>query len=808
MSQPHPLPSTAAAIRPTAPRADGLAGDLIDRTAGEQWTTGHEAGGHETDRFVRMLSSRLGEGLVHTERLPAREAITATTNQPLHPVVAQRLEELGIDALYAHQAEALDLVRAGQSTVVATGTASGKSLCYQLPIAEAVIDPIRPGTALCLFPTKALAQDQLRSFGHLSIPGLTAATYDGDVDPDARAWARRHANVLLTNPEMLHHGLLPHHGRWDTFLMRLRYVVIDELHVLRGVFGTHVAHLLRRLRRLCDLYGSSPTFVFSSATVGEPSRLASDLCGLDVAEVTTDGSPKGERLVALVDPGRIDWGSSKPPSPNRVTAGLIGDLVGSGHRTLAFCRSRAGTEVVAAEVTRRNPELKGRVRPYRGGYLTAERREIEAQLFSGTLGGVVATSALELGVDIGGLDAVVLNGFPGTIASLWQQAGRAGRERQPSLAVLVAGDDQLDHYFLHHPEEVFRRQPEPAVINPSNEFVLDPHLACAAYEQPISHSDERWWSDDLADGVRRLVLDDRLRLRSRYDRTRAYWAARGRPAAGMGLRSGSSGEVRIAFADGTLVGTVDAARACDLVHPGAVYLHQGRPHRVIHLDLRDGAAIVEPDDGTEYTMARTDVALRVTGSDTSRQLGRFTVGLGDVEVTSQVTGYQRREVLSGDILGTVDLDLPPSHLVTRGMWWSIPDRVIADAAVSPKALPGTLHAAEHCAIGVLPLFTICDRWDVGGVSTPWLDELNSPAIVIYDGYPGGAGIAELGYRRAAEQLTATLEILERCSCTDGCPSCVQSPKCGNWNEPLDKTGAARLLRTAGFGTDLRADGDD
>ncbi|MEO6987182.1 MAG: Zn-binding domain-containing protein, partial [Aquihabitans sp.] len=258
---------------------------------------------------------------------------------------------------------------------------------------------------------------------------------------------------------------------------------------------------------------------------------------------------------------------------------------------------------------------------------------------------------------------------------------------------------------------------------------------------------------------------------------------------------------RIAFADGTLIGTVDAARACDLVHPGAVYLHQGRPHRVIHLDLADGAAIVEPDDGTEYTMARTNVDLRVTGTDTSREVGRFTVGLGDVEVTSQVTGYQRREVLSGDILGTVDLDLPPSHLITRGTWWSIPDRVITDAAVAPKGLPGALHAAEHCAIGVLPLFTICDRWDVGGVSTPWLDELNSPAIVIYDGYPGGAGIAELGYRRAAEQLAATLEILERCTCTNGCPSCVQSPKCGSWNEPLDKTGAARLLRTAGFGSE-------
>ncbi|MCU1498427.1 MAG: helicase/secretion neighborhood putative DEAH-box helicase [Acidimicrobiales bacterium] len=747
---------------------------------------------------VDTLRRRLGAGLVHLERLPARPARTAGLQRPLPPALTERLAELGLADLWSHQAEAIDHLRAGRSTVIATGTASGKSLCYQVPIAEAVNDPIRPGTALALFPTKALAQDQLRSFADLSIPGLLAATYDGDASTEQRTWARQRANVVLTNPEMLHHGLLPHHGRWATFLMRLRYVVIDELHVLRGVFGTHVAHLLRRLQRLCEHYGSSPTFVFSSATIGAPAELAGALCGLPVAPVSADGSPHGERLVALVDPGRIETTDGRPLSGNRVTASLVADLVRSGHRTLAFCRSRAGTEVVAAEIVRRHPDLAGRVRPYRGGYLAAERREIEAQLFSGVLGGVIATSALELGIDVGGLDAVVLNGFPGTIASLWQQAGRAGREGQASAAILVAGDDQLDHYFLNHPHEVFSRPPEPAVVNPANPYVLDPHLACAAYEQPLHHHDERWWASDLDDGVRRLVVDDQLRLRARYDGLRAVWAARGRPASGMGLRSGSIGEVRIAFADGTLIGTVDRSRACDLVHPGAVYLHQGRPHRVVHLDLRDGVAIVEPDDGREYTQARTDVALRITDTDAERPCGRLTVGLGTVEVTSRVTGYQRREVLTGQVLGTEELDLPPSHLVTRGVWWSVPDRVLADAAIAPKAVPGTLHAAEHTAIGILPLFTICDRWDVGGISTPWLPELGAAAIVIHDGYPGGAGIAELGYGSADLQLAATLELLERCRCQDGCPSCVQSPKCGSWNEPLDKAGAASLLRAAGF----------
>jgi DEAD/DEAH box helicase domain-containing protein len=752
------------------------------------------------DSFLHALTRRLdSNALAHLERLPPRAARLGTPERPLPAPLAERLAELGHDGLWKHQADALDLLRSGRSTVIATGTSSGKSLCYQLPIAEAVADPIKPGTALALYPTKALAQDQLASFGQLAAPQLVAATYDGDTSPSARTWARRNANVILTNPEMLHCGLLPHHGRWDTFLMRLRYVVIDELHVLRGVFGTHVGHLLRRLQRLCARYGSSPTFVFTSATIGEPARLAADLCGMAVEEVADDASPHGERLVALVDPTALG-GSRHGRTANQVTATLLADLVRAGHRSLAFCRSRAGTEVVAADVVRRHPDLTGRVRPYRGGYLAGERREIEAQLFSGQLGGVVATSALELGIDVGGLDACILNGFPGTIASMWQQMGRAGREGQPSLAVLVAGEDQLDRYLLSHPTEVFTRAPEPAVVNPANPYVLDPHLACAAYEGPLTHGDERWWGDHLHDGVRRLVLADQLRLRPRRDRVQAVWAARGHPASGMGLRSSSAQEVRIAFADGTVVGTVDRSRACEIAHPGAVYLHQGRAHRVLTLDLHDGAAIVEPDDGRTYTLARTDVALRVLDVDEQRPVGRLTLGLGAIEVTSRVTGYQRRSVLGGEVLGTVDLDLPPAHLVTRGFWWSVPDDVLADAGlVGPRgdlALPGALHAAEHAAIGVLPLFTICDRWDVGGVSTPWLEHTEAPTVVIYDGYPGGAGVAELGYAAAHRQLAATLDVLEGCGCADGCPSCVQSPKCGNWNEPLDKAGAIALLRAA------------
>lgn len=750
------------------------------------------------DRLLEVLEQR-ADGLVHVERIPSRPARFADLVPPLPERLAPHVPHR---RLWVHQAEAIALARAGTHVAVATGTASGKSLSFQLPIAEAVTEPIAGGTALLIGPTKALAQDQLRALAALGVPDLVAATYDGDTTPEARTWARANANVILTNPEMLHCGLLPHHERWATYLHRLRYVVVDELHTFRGVFGSHVAHVLRRLRRLCARYGSDPTFVFASATIGDPSGLASALIGAPVAEVTDDGSPRGERLVALWNPPLVDAGSGARVSAHKVTASLVADLVAAEHRTIAFCRSRRGTEVVAADAQRRlGPTFAGAVRPYRGGYLAGERREIEAELFSGRLRGVVATSALELGVDVGGLDACVLDGFPGTIASLWQQAGRAGRAQQRSLAVLVAGDDALDQYLMSHPAEVFTRPPEPAVVNPANPFVLDAHLACAAYETPLAPEDARWWGDDvLADGVRRLVLDDRLKIRSATRLTRfggsgprAVWAARGFPSHGVGLRSGGGREVRICRADGTLVGTVDEGRAPEVVHPGAVYLHQGVAWRVQELDLSDGSAIVERSDGSEMTQARSQVHIAVLGTERTRSVGRAELSLGTVEVTSQVTGYQRRDVASGEVLGVVDVDLPPSRLVTRSFWYAIPTGLLRRAGLAPATWPGTLHAAEHTAIGMLPLFTICDRWDVGGVSTPWCTDLGSPAIFVYDGYPGGAGIAELGYDAAHRHLAATLETLVRCPCADGCPSCVQSPKCGNLNEPLDKAGAIALL---------------
>jgi len=728
--------------------------------------------------------------LVHLERIPARPARTAQLHPPLPARIAARLPDQG---LWSHQVEAISHARAGRSVAVATGTASGKSLCFQIPIAEAVAGETAdgmPATALLLYPTKALAQDQLRAITELDFPGLVAATYDGDTGPEERAWVRGNANVVLTNPDMLHVGLLPHHERWATFLMRLRYVVLDELHTLRGIFGSHVAHLVRRLRRLCAHYGASPTFIFGSATIGRPGALASALCGLEVEEVLDDGSPHGERLFALWNPPLLDEALGIRGSANVETAALMASLVAAGFRTIAFCRSRKSTELVAGDVKRRlGAGADDTVRPYRGGYLPAERREIEAELFGGKLKGVVATTALELGVDVGGLDACVLNGFPGTIASMWQQAGRAGRTQRRSLAVLVAGADQLDQWLMAHPNDVFTRSPEPAVVNPTNPFVLQPHIGCAAYEQPLTTDDDLWWGEALEEGVRKLVLDDQLRIRQ----GRAVWAGRGSPAWGVGLRSGGTGEFRIADAHGELIGTVDEARAFELVHPGAVYLHQGQAYRVDQLDLEDRAAIVETTSGDEQTQARSETSIRILEGEAVKDVGRARLHLGAVEVTERVTGYQRKDTSSGKVLGTESLELPPTRLITRAFWYVVPAPVLADAGVSPAAAPGTLHAAEHAGIGILPLFTICDRWDVGGVSTSFQADTAAPTIVIYDGYAGGAGIAELGFEAGRRHLEATLDVVAGCPCERGCPSCVQSPKCGNWNEALDKAGAIALL---------------
>lgn len=758
--------------------------------------------------FDALLPDLALEGeLVHLERIPASPARFGSLTSAVPPVLAG----LG-EGLWTHQVEAIENVRAGRSVVVATGTASGKSRCYQLPIAWNALETKGTATSLLLFPTKALAQDQLRSLGSLGTAGLTPVTYDGDTPQDARQWARRHATSILTNPDMLHAGILPFHGRWANFLRRLRIVVIDELHVYRGIFGTHLAQILRRLRRLCNDYGSDPVFVFASATIGSPGALASELRGGPVVTVDDDGSPRGERLVALWRPPA--GASGVPVSPNAATSLLLAALVAEGRRTIAFGRSRRSAELVATRAKRLiGDELAPLIRSYRGGYLASERREIEAMLFDGTLRGVATTNALELGMDIGGLDACICNGFPGTIASFRQQIGRAGRSAQQSLALLVAGDDALDQWYAAHPRELFDRPAERVVVNTANPFVLTPHLGCAAFEKPLTHADEALWTAgttsscderlgtiDVAEAfensVRDMVLADELQLVN----GRAVWAGRGSPASRISLRSsGGAGEIRIVGPDARLIGTVDGGRALSTLHSGALYLHQGQQYKVRTLDLDDHAAWVEPVDLDEYTQARTDTDISFIETDATSSVGGLTLRIGTVEVVEQVVGYQRKRASTGAVLSTLPLDLPPSTLITRAFWYEVPDRVLEDAALldgDPMLLPGSLHAVEHCGIAMLPLFAICDRWDVGGVSMANHPQTGLATIVIYDGYPGGAGVAELGYSAGARHLRATLDALEQCRCEHGCPSCVQSPKCGNGNNPLDKRGAISLLRVA------------
>ena len=764
-------------------------------------------------RFDAVLRSRSTNGeLVHLTTVRARAARHQFLARPIQEQLRHRLPM--VDCLWAHQAAAIDLVREGRSVVLATGTASGKSLAYQVPLAEATLQSGGRSTSLLLFPTKALAQDQLRSLASLAVPGLLPVSYDGDSDPDARNWARRHATCVLTNPDMLHAGILPYHGRWATFLKRLEFVVIDELHVYRGVFGSHLAQILRRLTRLCAAYGSSPTFVFASATIGQPDALASELVGHPVTLVDDDGSPTGERTIAVWNPTGDDRAGTGPISGNAATAALLAALVASGHRSIAFARSRRATEVVAARARRIVPEeLRDTIRPYRGGYLPAERREIERELFEGTLRGVAATSALELGVDIGGLDACICNGFPGTIASFRQQIGRVGRSARPSLAVLVTGDDALDRWYAANPRALLHRAAEPVVINVANPFVMEPHLECAAHELPLVPDDaERWAAPDehcgnadrlgtsdvaeaFDDAVRHLVQEDRLHIVN----GRAVYSGRGSPARQVSLRSDSGAEFRIVDRRARLIGTVDASRAFATLHEGALYLHQGQQYRVDRLDLHDRAAWVEPVNVDEYTIVRSDTDLAFIGVHTTERAGSLRWSLGSVEVTEQVVAFERKRLSTGALLTLEPLELPATTLRTKAFWYEVPDDVLAAAGLggaNSARIPGSLHAAEHAGIAMLPLFAICDRWDVGGVSTAAHGQTGAATVAIYDAYSGGAGIAELGYAAGRRHVEETLRALTTCVCSDGCPSCVQSPKCGNGNEPLDKAGAIAFLGAA------------
>ncbi len=743
--------------------------------------------------LIERLRARSADSelLVHLQTIPARGPVVIPDLE-LAPELSVRLRRLGTTGLWEHQATALRSLHAGRNVAVATGTASGKSLVYQLATMERLgADP--RATALYLFPTKALANDQLRSIRAFALPSIRAASYDGDTPGNERAWTRRNANLVITNPDMLHYGILPQHDRWATFLKHLAIVAVDEMHILRGIFGSHVANVLRRLRRLAARYGATPRFVTASATIGNPAELAARLTGLPFDAVADDASPRGEKKFALWNPPFVDEASGARRSANAETAELLATLVGEGVRTIAFAKSRKGAELIASyargRLERERPHLAGRVAAYRAGYLPEERRELERALVDGDLLGVAATTALELGIDIGGLDACILAGYPGTIASTFQQAGRAGRTRGASLAILVAGDDPLDQYLMAHPEELFGRPHESALVDHANPNILDPHLGCAAYELPIGDGDDEFFGPALPEAVERATAAGKLRRRS----VKHYWAGRGSPAQEIDIRS-AGGIVQIADADtGMLLGTVDESRSHFAVHRGAIYLHQGQQYLVEALDLEARVALVRPTDDDCYTQARDITDIRIREIERKARVGTTELFFGAVDVTSQVVSYVRKRLYTGEVLDVVPLDLPEAQLSTRAVWYTVPGTLLDAARIAPSDVGGSAHAAEHAQIGILPLFAMCDRWDIGGVSTAEHPDTGMCTIFIYDGYPGGAGIAERGFEAGADHHRATLEAIRACRCERGCPSCVQSPKCGNGNEPLDKNGAARLL---------------
>ncbi|CAN5149149.1 DEAD/DEAH box helicase [soil metagenome] len=741
--------------------------------------------------FLESLvpTGETGSPLVHVEVIEAREP-ELEPFPPLPEVLAGRLLFLGIEGLYAHQRRALDLLGAGSNVIVATGTASGKTLVYNLAFAREVIgDP--KATALYVFPTKALARDQLRQVRGLRLPQVRAAVYDGDTPQPERPLIRRNANLIMTNPDMLHASILPGHARWADFLLRLSLVVVDEAHVARGVFGSHVAMILRRLRRLAGRYGGRPRFVMASATIGNPVELAERLAGLPFESISEDASPRGQKLFALWNPPLVDEHLGLRRSAVSETSWLLRRLVEGDVRTIAFCRTRRAAELVAEFARRELPgALRRRVKAYRAGYLPHERRELELALASGELLGVAATNALELGIDVGSLDAALLVGYPGTRASLWQQAGRAGRRGEPALAVLVAQDDPLDQYLVQHPRDLFGKAPEAAVVDPTNPYVIGPHVACAAHELPLTRSELTLFGNGAEDAADRLKATGELFERAGL----LHFRGRTSPHRAVDIRSASGDLFAIVDGEtGGLLGTVDEARAYWHVHRGAVYLHQGEQFEVSELDLIRKVAVVERSEADYYTQARDATDVEVLSVLENATQGEAAAVFGDVRVTRQVIGFQRKLGSTQEVLNEVPLDLPPQVLTTKALWWLLPPRLLSRARVGASSLPGSAHAAEHAAIGLLPLVATCDRWDVGGLSTPMHPDTDVATIFIYDGYPGGAGIAERGYRSGRRLLEATFEAVRQCSCTAGCPSCVHSPKCGNGNEPLDKQGGLALL---------------
>jgi DEAD/DEAH box helicase domain-containing protein len=741
-----------------------------------------------------LQTGRADERLVMQSAQNRRPGRAVAIPEELHPRVAEALHARGIERLYSHQAEALHAAWAGP-TIVTTGTASGKSLCFQLPTLDVLCRDSK-ARALYLYPAKALAQDQARALHALGVDRVRQAIYDGDTPREQRSAIRRRANVVLTNPDMLHLGILPNHRAWGDFFANLALVVVDEAHVYRGVFGSHVANVLRRLRRVADAYGTDPRIVMASATIANPGELAERLTGLeDFTVVADDGSPGSRRTIAMWNPPITDEKLATRRSPLAEAADLLAELVAKGARTIVFMKSRKAVELMSkftqlALEDSGHGELADRIAPYRAGYTPQQRREIERRLVEGELLGVVSTDALELGIDIGSLDAAICVTFPGTVASLRQMWGRAGR-RGRGLAVYVAGDDALDQFFCRHPDEFLDRPVEAAILDHENEQIHAAHVLCAAHEGPLDSGDDA----TLGPGWRRTaeVLVSTGDLRRRPNGSFVPRRTDDFPAASVSLRS--AGRDNVAIVDtgsGELLGTVDLARAHTTTHEGAVYLHGGRSYEVEALDLEQRRALVRPFSGDWYTQPKRETDTHIERLLDRREALGVTLSFGTVVVTEQVLAFQKKRMADHEVLDLVGLDLPQTSFMTQALWYELGPRVISPELPLDQLL-GALHAAEHSQIAVLPLLAMCDRWDIGGLSTNLHPQTGGATIFIYDGHPGGIGIARRGYLAFEALVDDAHRLISECPCEKGCPSCVQSPKCGNLNEPLSKAGSAQLM---------------
>jgi len=819
-----------------------------------------------------MAEPQRAERLTATKNFPAKTPIYADWPNWAHPSLVHAYQTIGISQPWLHQVSGANAIHQGNTVALATGTGTGKSLSFWLPALSRIMTD-DAATVLYLAPTKALAADQLVALNKLlaALPTGTrrpqVATCDGDTPSEERRYILDYANVVLTNPDFVHYSMLPGHRRWARFLKQLQLVIIDEGHHYRGVFGSHVAQVIRRLTRLVTFYRATPpVFVVASATSADPVAATARFVGVDPAQVqafTEDSAPQGTRTVALWQPPEIpapvitspnpdshltvspDQGAAKPPAHNesldpwlmnpfdlpdpmspiadaesqpvvteshgpdqpRRSAGseaaeLLSLLAAAGDRTLAFTRSRRGAETIASaaktQLQKLAPKSADRVAAYRGGYLPEERRQLEHDIRTGEVLGLATTNALELGVDISGLDAVLIAGWPGTMMSLWQQAGRAGRAGSDGLVVFIARDDPLDQYLVTHSAAVFDRPLEQVVFDPENRFVLAGHLCAAAAERPVQAGElGRFGDPALVAGVlAELVSAEVLRRRD----SGWYWTHHESAAALVDIRGAGGSPIRVVDSKtGQLLGTVDSGAADYQVHAGAVYVHQGAMFVVAHLDLADRVAFVNRRKVDYGTWARQTMSLTIEepitpgSTQTEKRWGPITWGLGPIEVTTQVVSFERRRIPDLAVLGTEELDLPERTLNTVGVWYTVPDDAIVAAGITRDELPGALHAAEHAAIALLPLFATCDRWDLGGLSIDLHPDTGAATVFVYDGLPGGAGFAARGYEVAEQWLTATKELIANCKCETGCPACIQSPKCGNYNSPLEKSAAIKLL---------------